>query len=51
MTNFKFLKDIDDNLYGIARDAEKLYRDEYFDQCIVQTRKFAENARRIRADF
>lgn len=43
MTNFKFLKDIDDNLYGIARDAEKLYRDEYFDQCIVQTRKFAEN--------
>lgn len=43
MTNFKFLKDIDSNLYDIARDAERLYRDEYFEQCIVQTRKFAEN--------
>lgn len=43
MTNFKFLKDIDNDLYNLAFDAEKLYRDEYFDQCITQTRKFAEN--------
>lgn len=43
MTNFKFLKEIDNNLYNIAYEAEKLYRDEYFDQCITQTRKFAEN--------
>lgn len=43
MTNFKFLKDIDNDLYKIASDAESLYRDEYFDQCITQTRKLAEN--------
>lgn len=43
MTNFKFLKDIDNDLYNLAFEAEKLYRDEYFDQCITQTRKFAEN--------
>lgn len=43
MTNFKFLKDIDNDLYKIAYEAEKLYRDEYFDQCITQTRKFGEN--------
>ena len=43
MTNFKFLREIDTNLYDIANEAEKLYRDEYFEQCITQTRKFAEN--------
>ena len=41
--NFGFLSKIDKNLYGIANDAEQLYCDEYFDQCIVQTRKFAES--------
>ena len=43
MTNFKFLKEIDNDLYKIASEAENLYRDEYFEQCITQTRKFAEN--------
>lgn len=42
-TNFDFLKKTDKNLYEIISEAEKLYRDEYFDQCMGQTRKFAEN--------
>lgn len=42
-TNFDFLKNADKNLYEIISDAEMLYRDEYYDQCISQTRKFAEN--------
>ncbi|MCM1339138.1 MAG: hypothetical protein NC191_05665, partial [Muribaculaceae bacterium] len=29
--------------YEIISDAEKLYRDEYFEQCMGQTRRFAEN--------
>ena len=41
-TNFTFLKTTDRNLYDIISDAEKLYRDEYFEQCIGQTRRFAE---------
>ena len=43
MTNFQFLKSIDSDLYALARDAEKLYRDEYFEQCTIQTRRYAEN--------
>lgn len=43
VTNFDFLKMSDKNLYEIISDAELLYRDEYYDQCISQTRKFAEN--------
>ncbi|MCM1265857.1 MAG: hypothetical protein NC200_06625 [Candidatus Gastranaerophilales bacterium] len=43
MSNFKFLEKIDTNLFQIIADAEKLYRDEYFEQSIVQTRRFAEN--------
>ena len=43
MGNFSFLKSLDKNLYEIISDAEKLYRDEYFEQCIGQTRRFAEN--------
>jgi len=43
MNNFDFLKPVDKNLYDIISDAEKLYRDEYFEQCIGQTRRFAEN--------
>lgn len=42
-TNFDFLKETDVNLYDIISDAEKLYRDEYFEQCMSQTRRFAEN--------
>ena len=42
-TNFDYLKKIDKNLYEIISDAEMLYRDEYYDQCITQSRKFAEN--------
>ena len=42
-TNFDFLKTIDKNLYEIITDAEKLYRDEYFEQSMTQTRRFAEN--------
>ena len=43
MNNFDFLKPVDKNLYNIICDAEKLYRDEYFEQCITQTRRFGEN--------
>lgn len=41
--NFDFLKDIDKDLFSIITDAEKLYRDEYFEQCMTQTRRFGEN--------
>ncbi len=40
--NFQFLKKIDNNLYEIISDAEKLYKDEYFEQCMTQTRRFGE---------
>lgn len=43
MSNFEFLKTVDEDLFRIISDAEKLYRDEYFEQCVVQTRRFAEN--------
>ena len=42
MTNFNFLKPIDKDIYEIIIEAEKLYRDEYFEQCITQTRRYAE---------
>ena len=42
-SNFCFLKKIDNELYNLIIDAEKLYRDEYFDQCVTQIRKFGEN--------
>lgn len=41
--NFDFLKEIDKDLFEIITDAEKLYRDEYFEQCMAQTRRFGEN--------
>ena len=41
--NFEFLKKVDKDLFGIINDAEKLYRDEYFEQCMTQTRRFGEN--------
>ena len=43
MSNFNFLKSIDKNLYEIIVEAERLYCDEYFEQCISQTRRFGEN--------
>ncbi len=43
MSNFEFLKSVDKNLYDIIYEAEKLFRDEYFTQCVAQTRKFGEN--------
>ena len=43
MNNFDFLKPVNRNLYDLVIQAEKLYRDEYFEQCITQTRRFAEN--------
>ena len=42
-TNFEFLKKVDKNLFTIISEAEYLYRDEYFEQCMGQTRRFAEN--------
>lgn len=42
MSNFKFLEKINKKLAEAGETAEKLFRDEYFDQCITQTRKFAE---------
>ena len=42
MTNFVFLKTIDKDLFEIITESEKLYRDEYFEQCITQTRRFGE---------
>ena len=42
-TNFDFLKKTDNDLYNIIVEAEKLYRDEYFEQCMTQTRRFGEN--------
>ncbi len=41
-SNFDFLKDIDKELYSSIIDAEKLFRDEYFTQCCVQLRVYAE---------
>lgn len=41
-TNFQFLKKVNSNLFEIIADAEKLYRDEYFEQCMAQTRRFGE---------
>ncbi len=40
--NFQFLKKIDSDLFDIISDAEKLYKDEYFEQCMAQTRRFGE---------
>ncbi|MBQ9150120.1 hypothetical protein IJX73_04230 [bacterium] len=46
--NFEFLEDIDKELYNAIEDAQKLYRDEYFNQCAVQLRVFAEKmAKRV----
>ena len=41
-SNFDFLKEIDKGLFSLIEDAEKLFRDGYFNQCSVQLRIFAE---------
>lgn len=43
MSNFLFLKKNNPNLFNIISEAEKLFRDEYFEQAMIQTRRFAEN--------
>ena len=43
MSNFIFLKDKNQNFFNLISEAEKLFRDEYFEQSIIQTRRFAEN--------
>lgn len=43
MSNFLFLKKNNENLFNIISEAEKLFRDEYFEQTMMQTRRFAEN--------
>ena len=42
-TNFDYLKDVDKNLYEIITEAENLYRGEFFEQCVTQTRRFGEH--------
>lgn len=42
-TNFDYLKDVDKNLYEIVIDAERLFRGEFFEQCMGQTRRFGEH--------
>ncbi len=41
-SNFDFLKEIDKNLFDIIEDSQKLFRDGYFNQSIINTRIFAE---------
>lgn len=43
MSNFLFLKKNNANLFGIIFEAEKLFADEYFEQAVIQARRFAEN--------
>lgn len=42
-TNFDYLKEVDKNLFEIVIDAERLYRGEFFEQCMGQTRRFGEH--------
>lgn len=43
MSNFVFLKKNNEKLYNIIIEAECLFRDQYFEQSMVQMRRFAEN--------
>lgn len=43
MSNFLFLKKNNEKLFNIISEAENLFRDEYFEQSVVQIRRFAEN--------
>ena len=42
VTNFDFLKKNDKELFKIINDAEELYKSEFFEQCMTQTRRFGE---------
>ena len=42
-SNFDFLKTVAEDLFGIIGDAERLYRGEFFEQCMGQTRRFGEH--------
>lgn len=42
VSNFEFLKNIDNELFNIVEDGEKLFRDGYFNQSVVQFRIYAE---------
>ena len=42
MANFDFLKKVDKDLFEVINDAEELYRKEFFEQCMTQTRRFGE---------
>lgn len=46
MGNFEFLEKVNPCIANLANTAEKLFRDEYYDQCIAQTRKMAETMTR-----
>lgn len=41
-SNFDFLKKVDNELFKIVEEGEKLFRDEYFNQSVVQFRIYAE---------
>ncbi len=41
-SNFDFLKEIDSELHSIIIDSERLFRDSYFNQSVINTRIFAE---------
>ena len=41
-SNFDFLKDIDKELFDVIEDAQRLFRDEYFNQATIQVRIYAE---------
>jgi len=41
-SNFDFLKEIDNELFEIIEEAQNLFRSEYFNQCVIQTRIYAE---------
>ena len=47
MSNFEFLKQINKDMFKIAAEAEELFRDEYFEQSITQTRRLGENLCRL----
>jgi len=50
-SNFDFLKNIDNELFEIIEEAQNLFRSEYFNQSVIQTRIYAEKmAKKILAN-
>ena len=47
VSNFEFLKDVNKDLFELANQAEGLFRDGYFEQCMTQTRRLGENLCRL----